>query len=75
MVSGCFRHIVGDVNQALDSVDKKGGRPIDQLIDMDFQEPRFTWTNGREGLANIKVILDRAWCNYKAHMGFKGLRI
>lgn len=69
--------VIGDVNQTLDHWDKHGGRPIHwdraaalrqvidsfQLVDLGFQGPQFTWTNGRKGIANIKERIDRAWGN------------
>lgn len=69
--------VVGDVNQVLDSSDKSGGNQINwtqatklrkvidscSLVDMGFQGSRFTCTSGRQGGANIKELIDQAWCN------------
>ena len=33
------------------------------LIDINFSGNPYTWSNGREGLANIKEMLDRAFAN------------
>lgn len=38
---------------------------------MGFQGPRYTWTNGRKGLANIRQRLDRIWCNLLWHHCFE----
>ncbi|XP_028058205.1 uncharacterized protein LOC114262062 [Camellia sinensis] len=40
------------------------------LTDLGFSGPKFTWTNGRHGLANIKERLDRALCNDQWHTLF-----
>lgn len=78
--------VVGDVNQPLDSIDKRGGQPVNQnlanqlrstieachLMDMGFQGARFTWTNGRTGTANIRERIDRAWCNVHFYQHFNG---
>ncbi|KAL8479773.1 hypothetical protein ACS0TY_026637 [Phlomoides rotata] len=42
-----FRQTVSDLN----------------LHDMGFQGNKFTWSNGKEGLDNIQVRLDRAFVN------------
>lgn len=77
--------LLGDFNQALDVWDKLGGKPVNQvyanrlrtiinrchLVDLGFQGPRFTWTNGRRGAANIKERLDQAWCNLLWHKLFE----
>lgn len=36
-----------------------------KLIDMGSSGPKFTWTNSRQGLANIQKRLDRGLCNTK----------
>lgn len=33
------------------------------LIDLGSAGPKFTWNNGRQGMANIQKRLDRALCN------------
>lgn len=64
--------LAGDCNQPLVDADKIGGRPINSgraaklraaldvgsLIDLGFQGPRFTWTNGRIGAACIRERID-----------------
>lgn len=69
--------ILGDVNQPLHESDKRGGRPVRpartaslhhmiescHLVDLGYHGPRFTWTNGRHGRANIQERIDRAWGN------------
>ena len=34
-------------------------------IDLGFSGPAFTWTNRREGLANIKKRLDQCFCDHE----------
>lgn len=77
--------LLGDFNQVVAACDKRGGRPfrpskaqplIDMiqechLLDLGFQGPQFTWTNGRKGLANIRERIDRAWCNLAWHHHFE----
>lgn len=64
---------LGDFNDLLSGVDKRGGRPVRAssstglahsvevhgLVDLGFFGPRFTWSNGRPGRAHIKECLDR----------------
>ena len=59
--------------------EKRGGRPVaslsrdkprevinnNRLINIHFSGNPFTWSNRREGLANIKEILDRVFSNDK----------
>ncbi|XP_058189471.1 uncharacterized protein LOC131307071 [Rhododendron vialii] len=33
------------------------------LVDLGFSGPKFTWNNGRKGMANVQKRLDRALCN------------
>ena len=54
------RPIAGSSSGGLQSVIKENG-----LIDMMFSGNPFTWSNKREGLANIKERLDRAFANDK----------
>ncbi|GAU39667.1 hypothetical protein TSUD_60340 [Trifolium subterraneum] len=65
---------VGDPNDTLSAAEKKGGisRTFDQLtvdrditlacgqLDLGFIGYSFTWSNGREGVENVKCRLDRA---------------
>lgn len=81
--------LIGDVNQPLDSCDKRGGRPVNRhlasrlwtvlddcnLLDMGFVGPKFTWTNGGQGGANIRERIDRAWCNLQWSQQFEGFAI
>lgn len=80
---------LGDFNQVLAASEKQGGRSINQThasllqqavddckwVDLGFHNPRFTWTNGRKGLANIKERLDRVWCNVDWHSLFTAANI
>lgn len=73
--------VIGDVNQPLEAKDKRGGRPINshlqtqlrqtidncKLIDIGFQGPQLTCSNGQEGKAKIRERIDRAWCNTPRH--------
>lgn len=34
-----------------------------KLVDMGYTGAKYTWTNGRQGLANVQKRLDRALCN------------
>jgi hypothetical protein len=57
----------------VDQIEKSGGRPVDSsshcpfrnfidhfgMIDVGFVGNPFTWSNNRQGLENIKEILDR----------------
>ena len=68
---------IGDFNHVFSQTDKKGGKPVassssggpneviekNGLIDINFSSNPYTWSNGREGLANIKERLDRAFAN------------
>ena len=69
--------IIGDLNCIKRIDEKRGGRSISGssvnflkdftsntgAIDLGFTRPSFTWSNKREGLANIKERLDRCLCN------------
>ena len=69
--------VAGDLNEVLNSNEKMGGKSVshgqgrlckdwmvaNSLMDLGFQGPRFTWTNGRDGGAVIKERLDRALAN------------
>jgi hypothetical protein len=69
--------IIGDLNSLCSNIDKKGGRlggnsdsnwlndfvANSGAIDLGFYGPQFTWSNKREGLANIKERLDRGLCD------------
>lgn len=76
-VIGIMWVLIGDINQPLDSWDKRGGRPINrkmadkfwstidlcQMLDIGFQGSSYTWCNRRDKRANIQERIDRAWCN------------
>ncbi|KAF9599139.1 hypothetical protein IFM89_035418 [Coptis chinensis] len=65
--------IIGDMNVIFKQLEKQGGEPYDLhqsnfasdliqhegLIDLDYSGNSFTWTNGREGKANVRQCLDR----------------
>ena len=67
----------GDFNEILDLTKKFGGcgsqrslmeafqntLEFCKLFELDFRGPRFTWTNGKEGLEFRKEKLDRAVAN------------
>lgn len=69
--------MTGDFNDILEMSEKKGGRPasfvrchgfrqrIDNcdLMDLIYQGPKFTWYNGRRGIAGIWERLDRSLVN------------
>ena len=69
--------MVGGFNSIKESGEKKGesnvsGSSVNDLrsfmnntgaIDLGFFGPAFTWTNRREGLANIKERLDQCFCD------------
>lgn len=62
--------IVGDCNQPMEGEDKIGGQPINSfratqlrvvldaccMMDLGFQGPKFTWTNGRHGVLGNELI-------------------
>ena len=68
---------IGDFNHVFSQADKKGGKLVassssgglndvidkNELIDIKFSGNPYTWSNGREGLANIKERLNRAFTN------------
>lgn len=69
--------VIGDLNIIFNSEEKQGGLPFDRqkiepimnliqragLEDLGFTGNSFTWSNKREGSANIKQRLDRALAN------------
>ena len=75
---------MGDFNQVWSQAEKLGGRLIadsssggprsvieeNWFIDMMFSGNPFTWSNKREGLANIKERLDRAFANNRRRFLF-----
>ncbi|XP_028121413.1 uncharacterized protein LOC114318678 [Camellia sinensis] len=76
--------IAGSFNEISSNAEKQGGAPSTQrrlsqfiqvmdefhLTNLGFSGPKFTWTNGRHGLANIKERLDKALCNDQWHTLF-----
>lgn len=76
---------MGDYNQPISGRDKKGDKSINavkaqglldmvngcNLIDLGYQGPRYTWTNCRQGLANIREQLDWVWCNLAWHKQYE----
>lgn len=76
---------MGDYNQPILGRDKKGDKSINavkaqglldmvngcNLIDLGYQGPRYTWTNCRQGLANIREQLDWVWCNLAWHKQYE----
>ncbi|XP_021758594.1 uncharacterized protein LOC110723552 [Chenopodium quinoa] len=73
------RLVIGDMNEITRQLEKVGGRPItnsqgqvyaewverEGLIDLNFNGPKFTWSNGQEGLNLIRERLDKALANAK----------
>ncbi|KAF9602068.1 hypothetical protein IFM89_024835 [Coptis chinensis] len=69
--------IIGDLNIIFDQNEKQGGELFELqqsefaadfiqqegLIDLGYSGNSFTWTNGREGRANVKQRLDRGLAN------------
>nr|POF23631.1 hypothetical protein CFP56_78907 [Quercus suber] len=69
--------VIGDLNCIKRANEKRGGRSILEssinylrdfmaktgAIDLGFNGPSFTWSNRREGLANIKECLDQCLCD------------
>ena len=68
---------IGDFNHVFSQANKKGGKPVSNssrgvpneaidkkgLIDLQFSGNPYTWSNKREGFANIKERLDKAFAN------------
>lgn len=76
--SGFAWLLVGDFHCILGPADKRGGRPFvdsrssrslqslifeQDLVDLGFSGPRFTWNNNRSVLDMVQVRLDRAFGN------------
>ena len=71
--------IIGYFHQVFSQEEKREGRPVasssrdrprevinnNGLINIHFLGYPFTWSNRREGLANIKEILDKVFSNDK----------
>lgn len=71
--------IIGDFNEILHEKEKWGGNQFNaskakacldfiassNLIDLGYVGPKFTWTNKRRGLANVKERLHEALDNVK----------
>uniref|UniRef100_A0A2N9GUT0 Uncharacterized protein n=1 Tax=Fagus sylvatica TaxID=28930 RepID=A0A2N9GUT0_FAGSY len=69
--------IIGDLNSIVKKSEKRGGSSSSLsssssfltfvsntgAIDLGFNGPRFTWSNRREGWANVREKLDRGLCN------------
>ena len=69
--------IIGDLNSIFKKPEKRGGSSSGLsssssflnfvsntgAIDLGFNGPRFTWSNRREGWANVRERLDRGLCN------------
>ena len=60
---------LGDFNELLESDEKNGGnrRLMAPMVDLGFSGYRFTWRNGRQGVAFVEERLDRVvatmeWC-------------
>uniref|UniRef100_A0A7N2MCG6 Uncharacterized protein n=1 Tax=Quercus lobata TaxID=97700 RepID=A0A7N2MCG6_QUELO len=81
--------VIWDFNCLYSNLDKKGGRYLNEgstksfsnfvhgtgPIDLGFIGSRFTWSNKREGLANIKELLDKAVCNQEWQCLFPKARV
>jgi hypothetical protein len=64
---------ISDFNSVVDQIEKSGGKPVDRsshcpfrnfidhfgMIDVGFVGNPFTWSNNKQGLENIKEILDK----------------
>lgn len=75
---------IGDFNEVLLSLEKQGGRLLpgssscglrhfmDSMgfVDLGFSGRKFTWNNGRIGLANIRERLDRSIANVQWRVNF-----
>ena len=69
--------IIGDLNSTTANSNKVGGNQNGEsssrcfrnfatnvgAIDLGFTGPKFTWTNKRDGWANIRICLDHGLCN------------
>lgn len=70
--------LIGDFNTILSQNEKRDGRSLGStskashfkqfiqnhgLIDLGFENNPFTWTNGRQGFANIQEHIDRSVAN------------
>lgn len=83
--------LIGDFNYIFLAKDKMGGEvfPIDndikefraflrqsRMVDLDFQDPKYTWCNNHLGLARIWKRIDRALVSdYKMDLYFKSIVI
>lgn len=77
--------VIGDLNIILNSEEKEGGLPFNRtkmnhilnliqrtgLEDLGYKRNIFTWSNNRQGMANIKQRLDRAMANAQWNIEFK----
>ena len=81
--------LLGDLNSISDAFEKQGGSSrrvvsyrsfrsfVENVgaIDLGFSGPRFTWSNMRCGVANIRERLDRGLCNIEWQSVFPYVRV